>query len=137
MSASLGRPLIVLVDDFNDSRDMYAEYLALQGYRVVSAGSGAEALTIAHLSERPGLILLDLRMLDANGAAAVQLLRSAPAFAGVPIVAFTGYALHDEAESSLRAVFDGVIAKPCLPDQLLVQIQPFLPANGGRPDAEV
>ncbi len=137
MKASLDRPLIILVDDFNDSRDMYAEYLAFQGYRVVSAGSGAEALTIAHLSEHPALILLDLRLLDVNGVAAVHLLRSAPAFAGVPIVAFTGYALHDEAESSLRAVFDGVIAKPCLPDQLLVQIQPFLALREGGAGAQV
>ena len=119
-------PLILLVDDFDDGREMYAEYLAFRDYRVVTAASAAEALEIARGPERPALILMDLRMLDVDGTAAMRTLRVDPDFALVPIIAFTAHALDDERASALRDGFDDVIAKPCLPDELVERIQPYL-----------
>jgi two-component system cell cycle response regulator DivK len=118
--------LILLVDDFNDAREMYAEYLAFRGYRVVTAASGAEALEIAHLPERPTLILMDLGMLGMDGTAVMRSLRSEAAFAQVPIIAFTAHAMKDEHDAAMRNGFDAVIAKPCLPDELITLIDPFL-----------
>jgi two-component system, cell cycle response regulator DivK len=121
-----GSSLILLVDDFEDAREMYAEYLSFRGYRIVTAASGAEALRVAHLPDRPTLILMDIRMLGMDGTAAMQSLRLEPAFAGVPIIAFTAHALRSEHDAALLAGFDAVIAKPCLPDELVTLIQPFL-----------
>jgi two-component system cell cycle response regulator DivK len=129
MSKSRESSLILLVDDFDDAREMYAEYLEFRGYRVVTAASGAQALEVAHLPERPTLILMDLRMLGMDGAAALRSLRSEAAFADVPIIAFTAQAMRDEREAAIRDGFDAVIAKPCLPDELITLIHPFLDAG--------
>lgn len=94
---------------------MYQEYLTFRGYRVVTAASGAEALEVAHRPERPALILMDLQLHDMDGTAALRALRSDPAFADVPIIAFTAHVLQEEQDQAIRDGFDGVISKPCLP----------------------
>ena len=118
-----------MVDDFDDAREMYADYLAFRGYRVVTASSGAEALAVAHLPERPALILMDLRMFGMSGSDAMRALRSEPEFADVPIVAFTAHALDDERDNAILEGFDAVIAKPCLPDELALLIDQYLSAR--------
>ena len=126
------RSLILLVDDFTDAREMYAEYLAFRGYRVVTAASGAEALEVAYQPERPRLILMDLRMLGVDGTAAMRALRAEPTFAGVPIIAFTAHAMQNEHDQAMLDGFDAVIAKPCLPDELVTLITPFLDGSRQR-----
>lgn len=126
------RDLILLVDDFADAREMYAEYLAFHGFRVVTAGSAAEALTAARLPDRPTLILMDLRMAEVDGTAAMQRLRTDPTLADVPIIAFTAHAFADESEAALLNGFDAVITKPCLPDELIRRMEPFLAETRAR-----
>lgn len=126
MDIPTSAPLILLVDDFADGRQMYAEFFAFRGYRMVTAGSGLEALEIARGMERPAMILMDLQMHGLNGTDTMRELRNDPHFTGVPIVAFTAHALKDEYDEAMRAGFDAVIAKPCLPDELIELIQPFL-----------
>jgi CheY-like chemotaxis protein len=55
-------------------------------------------------------------------------LRQDPGFAAVPIVALTAHALEDERAAAMLDGFDGVISKPCLPDELIERIQPYLTA---------
>jgi DNA-binding response OmpR family regulator len=109
--------LILLVDDFEDALDIYREYLVYRGFRVIVARDGAEAVAMAR-EKRPDLILLDLRMPVLSGLDAVRLLRSDRAFDACPVVALTAHALEEERLEALRAGFDEVIAKPCLPDEL-------------------
>ena len=123
--------LIVVVDDFNDARERYAEYLTFRGYRVVSAVSGAEALEVAHQPQRSTPILMDVQMLGMDGTPALRSLRNEPAVASVPIMAFTAHARRDEHDAAMRAGFDAVIAKPRLPDDLITLIDPFLDGQGG------
>jgi len=118
-------PLILLVDDFEDARDIYSTYLAFRGYRVVVAGSGPEALAHATI-ERPDLVLLDIRMPGMTGTEVLRTLRQDPLFQHLPIVALTALALDDERRAALEAGFDVVIAKPCLPEDLFTAIQPLL-----------
>jgi len=120
--------LILLVDDFADAREMYAEYLAFRGYRVVTAASGACALKAAS-EERPAIILMDLEMRQMSGREAMRSLKADPRFAGVPIVAFTAHTLEAERSQALYDGFDAVIPKPCLPDELVTLIQPFLASD--------
>ena len=54
-------PLILLVDDFDDALEMYREYFAFAGYRVVTARNGQEALAAAKASP-PTLIFMDIQM---------------------------------------------------------------------------
>ena len=126
MSAIPASPLVLLVDDFDDGRELYAEYLEFRGYRIVTAGSGAEALTVARLPDRPALILMDLRMFGISGLEAMRVLRADSEFADVPIVAFTAQAMDNEREAAIVDGFDAVITKPCLPDELAALIDQYL-----------
>ena len=118
-------PLILLVDDFADAREMYAEYLAFRGYRVVVAASGQAALSAALSADRPNLILMDIQMQGMTGTEAMRVLREHPELAGVPIVAFTAHALEGERMQALSDGFDAVIPKPCLPDDLVTLIERY------------
>jgi CheY-like chemotaxis protein len=104
---------------------MYEEYLTFRGYRVVTASSGAEAISLAR-SAHPTLILMDLQMAGMTGTQALQILRADPANAGVQIVALTAHALDGHRRAALAAGFDDVLAKPCLPDDLVAAIDRLL-----------
>jgi two-component system cell cycle response regulator DivK len=119
-------PLILLVDDFSDALEMYAEYLRYRGFRVATAASGAQAVTVASGAERPAIILMDLEMREMSGTEALRVLRANPALADVPILAFTAHALVAQHTEAMRVGFDGVIPKPCLPDDLVTLIEPYL-----------
>ena len=123
-------PLILLVDDFEDALDIYREYLSYRGYRVIVARDGAEAVDMAR-HQRPNLILLDLRMPVLSGLEAVRLLRSDRSFDSCPVVALTAHAMEAERLEALRAGFDEVIPKPCLPDELADSVARILLRNGG------
>jgi CheY-like chemotaxis protein len=117
--------LILLVDDFEDALEMYADYLTFKGYRVLKADNGHAAIEAAS-TEKPALIFMDLRMPYMSGTEALHRLRADPTFSDVPIVALTAHALEDERLSALVAGFDEVIPKPCLPDELVAAIERLL-----------
>ena len=119
-------PLILLVDDDRDGREMYAEYLMFRGFRVVTASSGAQAVALASGPERPSVILMDLEMRGMSGADALRELRADPALIRVPILALTAHAMSAERETAIRAGFDAVIPKPCFPDELVAIIDRYL-----------
>ena len=110
-------PLILFVDDYEDARVIYGEYLTFKGYRVVLASDGQEAIRQAQ-AHHPDLILLDERMPGMTGTQALLKLRSESAFSKIPIIAFTAHALDSERQAALEAGFDAVIPKPCLPEDL-------------------
>ena len=110
-------PLVMLVDDFEDAREMYCSYLAFRGLQVLCAEGGGQAIAYAR-EHRPDLILMDLRMPGVSGFEAMRTLRADPQFTKVPIVALTALALQSERQAASTAGFDAVIAKPCLPDEL-------------------
>ena len=118
-------PLILLVDDFTDTLEMYHEYLVYRGYRVATAKNGQEAIDAA-AGECPDLILMDIQMPLMNGTQAMHILRTQEGFASTPIVALTAHAFAEERRQLLMQGFDDVIAKPCLPDDLETAVRRFL-----------
>jgi CheY-like chemotaxis protein len=119
-------PLILLVDDYRDGREMYAEYLMFRGFRVTMASSGAQAVALASGPERPAVILMDLEMRGMSGTDALRELRANPALIRVPILALTAHAMTAERETAIRDGFNDVIPKPCLPDELVAIIDRYL-----------
>jgi two-component system cell cycle response regulator DivK len=128
LDPAMNRPLLLLVDDFEDGLDMYREYLTYRGYQVVVARDGEEAIAQAQ-RHRPDLILLDLRMPSMTGTDVMRVLRADPSFLRVPIIALTAHALEAERVAALAAGFDGLIAKPCLPDELAAAVERILAAR--------
>ena len=120
-------PLILVVDDYQDAREMYAEYLQYSGFRVAEAKNGNEAVAQAR-SLKPDLILMDLSLPGMDGWEATRVLKADEATKHIPIVALTGHALAGASEGARKAGCDSFVTKPCLPDDLVVEVKRMLNA---------
>ena len=120
-------PLILVVDDYQDAREMYAEYLQYSGFRVAEAKNGNEAVAQAR-SLKPDLILMDLSLPGMDGWEATRVLKADDETRRIPIVALTGHALAGASEGALKAGCDSFVTKPCLPDDLVVEVRRMLNA---------
>ena len=98
MSTEQG-PLILVVDDYEDAREMYAEYLRFCGFRVAEARNGNEALEQA-FALVPDLILMDLSLPGMDGWEATRQLKSDERTRNIPVVALTGHALAGASEGA-------------------------------------
>ncbi len=118
-------PLILVVDDYEDAREMYAEYLRFCGFRVAEARNGNEALeqTFALM---PDLILMDLSLPGMDGWEATRQLKADERTRSIPVVALTGHALAGASEGAKKAGCDSFVTKPCLPDDLVVEVRRML-----------
>jgi CheY-like chemotaxis protein len=120
-------PLILVVDDYQDAREMYAEYLQYSGFRVAEARNGNEAVAQAR-SLKPDLILMDLSLPGMDGWEATRVLKADEETRHIPIVALTGHALAGASEGARKAGCDSFVTKPCLPDDLVVEVRRMLNA---------
>ena len=123
-------PLVLVVDDFQDNREMFAEYLSFSGFRVAEAATGREALDRA-FELIPDLILMDLSLPEIDGWEATRCLKSDPRTQQIPIVALTGHALAGHSREARDAGCDAFLTKPCLPDALVLEIRRVLARAGG------
>ena len=124
-------PLVLVVDDFQDNREMFAEFLAISGFRVAQAANGREALERA-FDLVPDAILMDLSLPELDGWEATRRLKRDPRTSHIPVVALTGHVLADHAREAKDAGCDGFLAKPCLPEVLVVELRRVLAAHGPR-----
>ena len=122
---SRSAPLILVVDDFDDAREMYRDYLEFSGFRVVTARDGLEAIQRAG-ETNPDLILMDLSLPGIDGWEATRRLKSNPATSHLLIVALSAHALSSDWDRAREVGCDGFIAKPCLPPDLVVHVAAYL-----------
>jgi CheY-like chemotaxis protein len=118
-------PLILIVDDNLDAREMYGMYLEHEGFRWSEAVNGHEALTRAR-DERPALILMDATMPRMDGWEAVRRLKDDPATQHIPLIMLTAHAFREHRERAAQVGADAFLAKPVLPDQLAAEIRRVL-----------
>jgi len=119
------KPLVLVVDDYQDAREMYAEYLSFSGFRVEEASTGAEAIEKA-FALRPDVILMDLSLPGMDGWTATRRLKNDDRTKDIPVVALTGHALAGASEGARQAGCDAFVTKPCLPDELVVEVRRML-----------
>jgi two-component system cell cycle response regulator DivK len=119
------QPLVLVVEDYQDAREMYAAYLQFSGYRVAEATNGFEAIekTVELL---PDIILMDLALPRMDGWEATRRLKLDERTRHIPIVALTGHALADHSRDAKDAGCDAFLTKPCLPEVLVVEIRKML-----------
>ena len=122
------QPLVLVVEDYQDAREMYAAYLSVSGYRVAEATNGIEAIEKT-LELMPDIILMDLALPRMDGWEATRRLKLDERTRHIPIVALTGHALAGHAEGARQAGCDSFVTKPCLPDALVAEIQRMLAAR--------
>src|SRR5438477_11846242 len=132
MKKTSRKPIVLLVDDYPDAREMYAEYLEFSGFDIVQAGNGVEAIERA-LDSDPDVILMDLSLPIMDGWEATRRLKADSRTDHIPVLAVTGHALTGISEDARNAGCDGFITKPCLPEDLVKEIRKVL-AGGEASD---
>ena len=116
---------ILVVDDEPYIREFLHQVLTDEGYRVVTAGDGAEALVVAE-HEKPDLILLDIRMPNLDGMEACQELRKRPVTKNCRIIMLTAFDTRDRLEESIVAGADDFLGKPVDLTELQVRVRSML-----------
>jgi len=115
---------VLVVDDDADCRMMLEQTLAFEGFRVVCACNGKEALARAH-EQRPGVILLDLMMPIMSGYEFRQNQQRDPSLADIPIVCISGTYNAEAHARDIAAV--ACFTKPLQLDALIATIRAMLP----------
>jgi CheY-like chemotaxis protein len=117
--------LVLVVDDYQDARELYAQYFLLSGFRVAEASNGAEAVEKA-LELTPDVILMDLSLPGMDGWEATRRLKANGQTKHIPVVALTSHALAGFSDSAKKAGCDVFVTKPCLPDTLVDEVRRLL-----------
>jgi two-component system, cell cycle response regulator DivK len=125
-------PIVLVVDDFPDNREMYGEYLEHLGFRVLECADGQTALDIAR-QEKPAAIVMDLSLPVVDGWEATRQLKNDPSTANIMIVVLTGHAEPASRQRAIDAGCDEFMAKPCLPADLAEKIKALLDASATKP----
>jgi CheY-like chemotaxis protein len=110
------RPVIVLVEDHQDTRQMYAEFLSAS-FEVLPAADGLQAVDIMRTA-RPDLLITDLSLPGMDGFELVARIRNDPRLRRIPIICLSGYGGHAHEQRARDAGCDRILQKPCMPDAL-------------------
>jgi PAS domain S-box-containing protein len=121
-SPSRTAPLILLAEDNEDNINTFSDYLQLQGYRVIVARNGEEAIERVK-EERPDAILMDVQMPGMDGLEAIRRLRADSELANVPIIALTALAMPGDRERCLEAGANEYLSKPVSLKGLVKEIE--------------
>jgi CheY-like chemotaxis protein len=113
---------ILIVDDDEAMVDVLALRLSRQGFKTLSANSGERGLAIAR-SERPALVLLDLRLPDVDGLTICQQLVDDSETCDIPVIIVSGMERPDIIRQCRAAGCQYFVRKPYDPNVLLVLIQ--------------
>lgn len=116
---------ILVVDDDVDTLRLVGLMLEKQGYQIVAANNGHQALLQAQ-SESPDLILLDIMMPDMDGFEVTRTLRAHPATRNTPIIMFTAKAQVDDKVTGFEAGVDDYLTKPTQPRELVAHVKAVL-----------
>ncbi len=117
-----GRPLVLIVDDHADTREMCATLLALAGFRTAEATNGVEALSMAK-ALLPDCILMDLSLPALDGREATRQLKSDEHTGGIPVIAVSGLSIGERVPRASEEGFAAVVTKPYTPEAVLSAIR--------------
>jgi two-component system, cell cycle response regulator DivK len=117
--------LILLVEDDLLNREMIGRYLLIQGFEVITAVDGAQAVAMA-LAQLPDLILMDMGLPILSGWQATAQIKATPSTRAIPIVALTAYAMAEDRDRAYSVGCDEFETKPVNFIQLKAKIEALL-----------
>ena len=119
---AISKPLILVVDDETTIRKNVSAILREEGYELVEAGCGSEALATLEL-RRPALVILDINMPVMDGFEVVRRVRE---WSGVPIIMVSGRLDEQDKVKALRLGADDYMAKPYGVNELVARVEAVL-----------
>jgi CheY-like chemotaxis protein len=102
---------VLLVEDNPVNLELFQDLIELEGYEVLSANTGHEAIEIAK-REVPDIILMDIQLPEMDGWEATKILKKTPETREIPIIALTAHAMEGDREKALDLGCDSYISKP-------------------------
>jgi two-component system, cell cycle response regulator DivK len=117
--------LILLVEDDLLNREMIGRYLLIQGFDVITAVDGAQAIELAQ-SQLPDLILMDMGLPILSGWQATAQIKAGATTRSIPIVALTAYAMAEDRDRAYSVGCDDFETKPVNFPQLKIKIDALL-----------
>ena len=120
--SSQARPLILIADDNDDVLSTLTALMTREGYQVIGAKNGAEALRLAQAA-RPALVLLDVGMPGIDGWTAAEELKRNPSTQHIRVVMITAFAFAGSVPMARRPAWDGYLTKPLLVARLLRELR--------------
>jgi len=122
----MAKKKILIVDDEKDTLLMLEKRLIAEGYFVLSADNGKDAVTIAK-SKRPDLIILDVLMPGMDGSEVAERLKDDSRTRNIPVIFLTALLTRKEEYEKNHIVADNItFAKPFDPEELLDEIKMLL-----------
>ncbi len=121
----MAKKRILLVDDEAQLVELVKMRLEANGYQVLTAYDGKEALDVAK-KEMPDLIILDLMLPKIDGYKVCRMLKFDEKYKKIPIILFTARALEADKKVGMEVGADDYITKPFEPELLLMKIKDFL-----------
>lgn len=115
---------ILVVEDDADNRRIVAKTLSVEGYEIVEATDGIQALARA-LADHPDLILMDLALPNMDGWEATRRLKDDPRTRAIPVVALTAVAMRGDEEQARAAGCDDYISKPARPAAIREMVRKY------------
>ena len=125
--AQTSKPLVLIVDDDEDTRQMYAQALEDAGYIVDVAGDGEQAVSSA-CAGRPRLIVMDLSMPGIDGFIALRALRALRELDSIYIIVLSGFTDEGSRAKATAAGCNEFLSKPMLPSTLVDRVRLALAA---------
>lgn len=116
---------IVIAEDEPDIRELIAFTLRFAGYEVITGSNGEEGYQLTR-TERPDLVMLDVRMPKLTGYEACKRIKSEPELAGIPVIFLSAKGQENEIEQGLAAGAEEYLLKPFAPDQLVERVKAVL-----------
>jgi CheY-like chemotaxis protein len=105
------KPTILVAEDNRMTVEMLLDYLPNQGYHMLVAGNGDQAVEMAR-QHQPNLILMDIQMSGSDGLAAIRQIRGDAELRNIPIIALTALVMPGDRERCLDAGADEYLSKP-------------------------
>lgn len=119
------RPLVLIVEDQQELRELYAQHLTMSGFDVIEAENGADAIN--HTCSRlPDVVLMDLGLPVVDGWEATKRLKGDARTAHIPVVALTAHDGSGELQRATDAGCDWFVPKPCPPAALITEVRRVL-----------
>lgn len=116
---------VLVIEDNDDSREIYRSILEHHGFRVVLATTGEDGVAAAR-RERPDIIVMDLQLPEMDGVSATRLLKSDPETAAIPVLVITVHAQADDLAGAHAAGCDEYIVKPADPSAVAARLAEML-----------
>ena len=113
---------VLLVEDNELNREMMVRRLSRAGLEVLTAGDGAQALSVM-AAEQPAVVLMDMNLPVMDGWTACRRAREDDAIKHIPIIALTAHAMEVDRQNALEAGCDDYATKPVDFPGLLIKIQ--------------